>query len=285
MLIEHTLFGVRDMVQTAIDRLRQFEPPEGYYVAFSGGKDSIVVLDLIKRAKVKYDAHYNLTTVDPPELIYFIRDAYRTRGRKSRYRQRLRAARLAGHKKPRPWLEITVHKPKRTMWDLIAHKGFPPTRKIRYCCAELKEGGGKGRLVVTGVRWAESVRRSKRKMVEQCYNDNSKRYLHPIIDWSENDIWEYIRQRKLPYCSLYDEGQKRIGCVMCPMGNAAGMLEDAARWPKIAQAYINAFDKACKRNRERGRTTGQATGKEMFDWWVSGKAEEKADPDQTVIFE
>ncbi|CQR74140.1 hypothetical protein SOV_22680 [Sporomusa ovata DSM 2662] len=285
MLVENTLFGVRNKIQIAIDRIRQFEPPEGYYVAFSGGKDSIVVLDLLKRAGVKYDAHYNLTTVDPPELVQFIRETYKVKGRKVRYRQRLRAAKLTGNKLPRHWLEIKVHRPRRTMWELIAHKGFPPTRKIRYCCAEVKESGGKGRVVVTGVRWAESVRRSKRKMVEQCYNDNSKRYFHPIIDWSNEDVWEYIELRKLPYCSLYDEGQKRIGCVMCPMGNTVGMLEDAKRWPKIAQAYINAFEKACKRNRERGRESGQANGKEMFDWWVSGKAETKENPDQTVMFE
>ena len=258
MLIEHTLFGVHDKVQIAIDRLRQFEPPEGYYVAFSGGKDSIVVLDLVKRAGVKYDAHYNLTTVDPPELVQFIRKYHS---------------------------DVQWNRPKETMWQLIARKGFPPTRIIRYCCAELKEGGGKGRMVITGVRWAESTRRSKRRMVEQCYNDNSKRYFHPIIDWSEYDIWQYIRLNKLPYCSLYDEGQKRIGCVMCPMGNTAGMLEDAKRWPKIAQAYINAFDKACERNRKRGKTSGQATGQEMYDWWIRGKAGIKELPDQTVIFE
>jgi phosphoadenosine phosphosulfate reductase len=146
MLIEHTLFGVVDKVQIAIDRIRQFEPPEGYYVAFSGGKDSCVVKDLVKRSGVKADYHYNLTTVDPPELVCFIREHHK---------------------------DVEVHKPKKSMWQLIEAKKLPPLRHMRYCCAILKEGGGKGRLVLTGVRWAESVRRSKREMVEQCYNDNS----------------------------------------------------------------------------------------------------------------
>lgn len=73
MLIENTLFGTRDKVAEAIQRLKSFEPEDGYYVAFGGGKDSIVVLDLVKRSGVKYDAHYTITSVDPPELIRYIR--------------------------------------------------------------------------------------------------------------------------------------------------------------------------------------------------------------------
>ena len=63
-----------DRVQTAIDRLRNFEPPEGYHLAFSGGKDSQCIYHLAQMAGVKFDAHYNMTSVDPPELIYFIRE-------------------------------------------------------------------------------------------------------------------------------------------------------------------------------------------------------------------
>ena len=108
---------IEDKVQIAIERIKHFEPEEGYYVAFSGGKDSIVILDLVKRAKVKYDAHYNLTTVDPPELVYFIRE-----------------------KHP----EITVDMPAKTMWQLIEENGVPPTMIMRYCCTALKERGGGG---------------------------------------------------------------------------------------------------------------------------------------------
>ena len=77
MLIENTLFGKINKVRQAISRILLHEPADGYYVAFSGGKDSCVVLDLIKRAGVKYDAHYNVTTVEPPELLKFIHDYHR----------------------------------------------------------------------------------------------------------------------------------------------------------------------------------------------------------------
>ena len=74
--MEETLFGVYDKVETAIQRLRAFEPPEGYYLAFSGGKDSQCIYHLCKEAGVRFDAHYSLTTVDPPEAVYFIREHY-----------------------------------------------------------------------------------------------------------------------------------------------------------------------------------------------------------------
>ncbi len=61
-------------IEVAIERLRMFEPEAGYYLAFSGGKDSVVIKALADMDKVKYDAHYNVTSVDPPELVRFIEE-------------------------------------------------------------------------------------------------------------------------------------------------------------------------------------------------------------------
>lgn len=152
-LIENTLFGVKDKVQIAIDRLKAFEPPEGYYVAFSGGKDSQCIYHLCVQAGVKFDAHYSITSVDPPELIRFIKKYYPDVSRDY----------------PRDADGKVV-----TMWNLIPKHTIPPTRMARYCCAELKETSGKGRVTVTGVRWAESARRkklhSKDERHESCTN-------------------------------------------------------------------------------------------------------------------
>jgi phosphoadenosine phosphosulfate reductase len=253
-----TLFGTEDKVEIALERIRTFEPTEGYYVAFSGGKDSCVILDLVKRAGVKFDAHYNLTTVDPPELVHFIR---------------------------REHPEVEVHKPERTMWELIRHKGFPPTRTIRYCCSELKERGGAGRMVLTGVRWAESARRANRTMVEQCLKSKHKTYLHPIIDWSDGDVWNYIISRKLAYCRLYDEGWTRIGCVMCPMGGSGRQRRDSLRWPKIAEAYRRACVRAVESGKANERNWNWKNGDEMYEWWLSGEGRTDEDDDQGVLFE
>jgi len=264
MLKEADLFGERDRVAIAIERIREHCPAEGLYVAFSGGKDSMVILDLVKAAGVKYDAHFNVTTVDPPELLNFIRKHYP---------------------------EVEWHRPKMSMFQLIVHKRMPPTRRVRYCCSELKERGGHGRIIVTGIRAEESYRRSKRRMFEQCFKIRMTHYLNPIIDWSEDDVWDYIRSRKLPYCSLYDEGYKRIGCVMCPMIGAEGMAENARRWPKFAKLYYRAFEAAVAAHRSRGCSYDGPhdhwnTADDMWEWWMSGgRASEEVPNDLNLLWE
>ena len=120
-------------VDVAIQRFRMFEPPEGYRLAFSGGKDSVVIKRLAEMAGVKFEAHYSCTSVDPPELVRFIKNMSDVSFDMPHYNDGSPI----------------------TMWNLIVKKLIPPTWIMRYCCAELKESFGKGRLTVTGVRWAE----------------------------------------------------------------------------------------------------------------------------------
>lgn len=254
---------VRDKVQASIDILKMFEPPDGYYLAFSGGKDSQCIYHLAKMAGVKFDAHYNVTSVDPPELVRFIKDQY-------------------------PDVSIDIPhdadgKPI-TMWNLIAQHTIPPTRKVRYCCSGLKEINGKYRVVLTGVRKSESINRKKNQgmvtiqnkskrlrkeleergvdftqtdrggvvlnydndnsklMVEHCYR-TTKTLVNPIIDWEEEDVWAFLNENGIPHCSLYDEGFKRLGCIGCPMSGSKNMARDFERWPKYKELYIRAFQK------------------------------------------
>ena len=169
-----------------------------------------------------------------------------------------------------------------TMWSLIASHTLPPTRKVRYCCTYLKETGGKGRAVVTGVRWAESANRKKthdvvdirgkkavkkadamgaeyrlnknndlvmnddnatsRRLVESCFR-TSKTMVNPIVDWEEEDVWNFLNGNNIPNCSLYDEGFKRLGCIGCPLSGSKNMIRDFERWPRYKELYIRAFQK------------------------------------------
>ena len=252
-MISQDLHG-RDKVTMAIQRLQMFEPPEGYFLADSGGKDSCCILELAKMAGVKFEAVYNVTTIDPPELVQFIR-------------------------KHHP--ETRFSRPTMPFLRRLLEKGFP-IRTKRWCCAEYKERSGSGRRVVTGIRWQESNRRKQRKMVEHCFRDKSKIYVNPIIDWSGADVWSFIRQHKIPYCSLYDEGFKRLGCVMCPMNRRR--KSEAKRWPKMERAFRRAFVKLYETHKGRPSYTAWQSGDEMFDWWLSDKPSKK-DSGQVVMFE
>ena len=113
--------------------MRAFEPEDGYYLAYSGGKDSDCIKILAYLAGVKFEAVHNLTTVDAPETYRYIRSQK----------------------------DVRIDKPEINMFKLIEVKMTPPTRLIRYCCKVLKERGGQGKVTVTGVRWAESAKREE----------------------------------------------------------------------------------------------------------------------------
>ena len=263
-LVENTLFGIRDKVAIAIGRLQAFEPPEGYYLAFSGGKDSQTIYHLAKEAGVKFDAHYNITGIDPPELVYFIRKNYP---------------------------DVQRHIYKKSMFQLIEERGLP-TRLARFCCAELKEHGGEGRIVVTGVRWAESTRRKSRKPFEviaskrensMLFNDNEedrrlfencmqkgKRVVNPIIDWEDADVWEYLNGRNIEHCILYDRGYTRIGCIGCPL--AGGKIQELESYPKVRDNYKRAIarflPKYIERRKAKGLEPFRNTVEDFWQWWI-----------------
>ena len=289
---------VKDKVQIAIDRLKMFEPEEGFYGAMSFGKDSQCVYHLCKMAGVKVDWHYHITSVDPPELIRF---------GKKHYPDVKMDAKHYDDGKPEHYYKDG--RPKQiTMWSLITDNTFPPTRKMRYCCAALKEPRGEGRVVLTGVRWAESANRKQthgvvgfrgkpkgtkaiadeigaeyklnkhgevimnddndeaRRMVEQCYRTR-KTLVNPIVDWTGEDVWNFLNGNGIEHCGLYDEGFHRIGCIGCPMAGKRGQERYFERWPKYKALYLAAFRRLMVKEPEKYYSWKDEN--DMFDWWIN----------------
>lgn len=280
----------------AIELLKMFTPEdEPYYLCYSGGKDSDCIRILAHLAGIPHEIHHNVTSVDAPETMRYIKTV--------------------------PGVSIDVpcdrNGNRLTMWNLIVKKKMPPTRLVRYCCSALKENGGKCRLKITGVRAAESRNRAEnggfvkiigkpvtvqkkaqelgadysispkggivlnmdndpsRRLVEHCFRTTTT-MVNPILNWADDDVWEFLHHYGCDSNPLYQCGFKRIGCIGCPMAGKHRYAE-FARYPKYKNLYIRAFDRMLAAGLESNAQW--RTGLDVFRWWMG------EDPAQPSIFE
>ncbi len=242
---------LQDEIDFSVELLKRNEPAEGYHGCFSGGKDSCVIKELARMAGVKVSWHYNVTTIDPPELVRFIR----------RY-----------HK------DVIFELPPEPFWKMAQRRGFP-TRRIRWCCEEYKEKSSPmGAVMIMGVRSSEGQRR-KAQWSEVTFHRHTKAVVvSPILSWSNENVWNFIRQNGLSYCSLYDEGFKRLGCVGCPMAGKQ-RLEQFIRWPHYERLWKRLFQQIWDRRTGLLQRDGRiwfgnrhfSTWEEMWDWWLNDR--------------
>lgn len=271
-----------DLEQLGIERIKLASDMSlSYYgqplvITDSGGKDSAVCKELALRAGIPFEIMHNHTTADAPETVRFVRsEAKRFEDQGIKYT-----------------INMPTYKGQRaSMWNLIPQKLMPPTRLVRYCCSVLKETGGAGRFIATGVRWAESAsRKNNRGIYEKngdkanriiLNNDNddrrilfencrlkSKRTVNPIIDWTDDNVWDFLEDGKCKVNPLYKEGWCRVGCVGCPMAGKATRELEFARWPKYKDLYLLAFKNLLEERALRGKYASWKTPKEVFDWWM-----------------
>ncbi len=253
-----------------------YDPENGFYNTFSGGKDSQCLYHIVKLAGVRHKTHMNLTSVDPPEVIRFVRTQYP---------------------------DVELIKPKDSIFNLAVKMKILPTMRVRWCCAEYKETAGAGKVTLIGIRHAESTRRAKRNEVEinnrkfsgnldeleeyrkennhirrgrkpkgykevtivnadgervlGCIRGKESLLISPIINWSDDDVWTFLNALDIAHCELYDQGFHRIGCICCPMSPAKQKRRDIERYPHVKRGWI----KAIKAIRDGGVFKGE------FIWW------------------
>ena len=231
--------ALHDKIITAKKLMKEYEPREGYILAFSGGKDSTVLLDLAKRAGVKFKARYLITTIEHPETLEFVSQ----------------------------FPEVELIEPRKTIFELIEQKGFPPLRKYRYCTAELKAKTDRDRFKLIGIRAAESRKREK---YEPIVSEGKDRHLYPIFDWSDGEIWQYIGRYRLKYNPLYNCGYTRVGCVLCPYARKAILKYELEKYSDIVEKYRAACIRAYEKKMLEGKKYYNIhSGEELFEWWLN----------------
>lgn len=240
--IQHSV----DLIRKAEKLALAYDPENGYFNTFSGGKDSQCLYHIVKMSGVKFQTHMNLTSVDPPEVIRFVRTEYP---------------------------DVILKKPSDSIFNLAVKKGILPTMRVRWCCAEYKETAGAGKVTLIGIRHTESSRRAKRNEVEVsnhgysgdleglaeyrkernsgrkprkgtfsiinvngesevgCIHGKESLLISPIIDWTASDVWTFLNTLGIKHCCLYDEGYTRIGCIICPMSKPSQKRQEEQRWP------------------------------------------------------
>jgi phosphoadenosine phosphosulfate reductase len=235
------------MIDEALSFIKAHEPPEGYFVAFSGGKDSLVTLELTRMAAVKHQAFYTYSGIEPPEVARFIKESYP---------------------------EVTFLYPETSYWKLIKKK-FPPLRTKRWCCDFLRKYPTrkiplKHRLM--GMRIEESKDRGERPRMERHTREKTIVY-KPIFLWKGWAVWEFIERYCIAYPSLYDEGWDRIGCVVCPFICSPSMNHinrNRKRWPGIYKAFEHAVTEWFLARKGEGANLRERTPEEYLDNWYRG---------------
>jgi len=246
--MQYNLFkmdSVDDMTSEAVEWLQKQFNGIHALICFSGGKDSIVSEHLAKMAGVSYSLNSTLTGVDPPEVTKFIRKNYP---------------------------KCTFVRPRQSFWHLITTANPPAGtgRGIKWCCTKIKENPSakipiKNRIM--GIRAEEYHGRAKYGRIN-IRKDQT--HYHPIFDWKEWQIWEFIKLHNLPYPKLYDQGFSRVGCVVCPNHhNRHKPYRD--RWPnhfKCFEKYVNIW---WHKRQGQGRDMWHDSPKDFLIDWYAGK--------------
>lgn len=240
---------VSEQLQKKIDRAVKLlqSVANGYdgeiEVAYSGGKDSDVILQLAKESGIRYRAIYKNTTIDPPGTLKHVKD-----------------------------MGVEVIRPKQSFFQIIADSGFPNQFK-RFCCKYLKEYKVCDKCIV-GVRKAESRARAERyDEPTKCRGtkENPWEQIYPILDWTDEDVRDFILDRGIQLAPVYyDAGgalhtERRLGCMCCPLASKNKRIAQFKQYPNMVKAYIRAGQKF-RDNHPNAKTLTEYAS--VYEWFV-----------------
>lgn len=259
--IQQKMLHSIELLRKAERLAKSYDKENGYFLAFSGGKDSQCLYHIAKLAGVQFQAHMNFTSVDPPEVIRFVREQYP---------------------------DVELAKPHDSIFNVAIRRKILPTMRVRWCCKEYKEMAGAGKVTLIGIRKAESVRRAKRNEIEinnhsfsgtldeledyrkqkaakakerkskkigdgitivnadgervlGCIRGKESLLISPIIEWTDKEVWTFLNTLGIAHCELYDQGYHRIGCILCPMSSPKQKAKEMMRWPHVKRNWIKAI--------------------------------------------
>ena len=244
-------------IDQAIRLMKAYDnPDEPVEIAYSGGKDSDVILQLAKEAGINFRAIYRNTTIDPPGTIKHAQEN-----------------------------GCEILQPRRyTFRQLIIKKGLP-SRFRRFCCQELKEYKVSDKCVM-GVRREESRARMERyHEPSQCRFYGSKKEhveaIYPILEWSNEDVVEFLTDRKIKVHPLYyrEDGtidpKRRLGCMCCPLASTPNRIAEFKKYPGMVKLYLNAYKEFRKTHPDSAAVRNHETAEEglVHDIFYPGSKE------------
>lgn len=274
-------------------------------ITYSGGKDSDVLLYLAMESGIDFEVVNSHTTLDAPETVYHIREVKNELEQKG---IKMTIVKPVYRGNPTSMWDLMVKMgipPSRiqrycckilkeiSIPDRIIALGIRKEESHNRANRQdfeirgesKKEGKGYSyQHTVDVFKDAKSVSEELKKpyseenaydctLIKACKTKKSV-MVNPIIDWTFEDIWDYIEDRKITYNPLYDRGYKRVGCIGCPMATYKQKQKQFNDYPAYKRNYIAAFDRILADRRKRNKPfifkNGKEcqNGQEMFDWWI-----------------
>ncbi len=210
---------LKKKVDRAIRLLQSIPTDKGdIELSYSGGKDSDVILELAKMAGIKVRIIYKNTTIDPSGTIKHCKE-----------------------------VGAEIVNPTTTFFKLLQKKGYP-SRFVRFCCSKLKEYKICD-IAIQGIRKSESKKRNdtyKEPVICRVYDNNKKNNVQvflPILDWTDEDVEEFIKERNIKCHPIYYKDghfdvKQRLGCIGCPLAWNGKRIKEFKQYPKMVRLWV-----------------------------------------------